>query len=234
MSETDLRVVIGFDSKEPIAYHVALSSLHRHESRPVSVTPLRQDTLRRMGLYTRERQPNESTEFSLTRFLVPALMDYQGWALFVDCDVLFQADVFELLTCAEQQRGAAVFVAQHDYVPNHAVKFDGHVQTTYPRKNWSSVMLFNCARCADLTPEYVNTASGVELHRFSWLPDFKIGSLPLEWNWLVGEYPSNPQAKLLHYTLGGPWHGAPYDIGPEADRWRADLDAVLGYAVVRP
>lgn len=160
-------------------------------------------------LYTRERGPKESTEFSLTRFLVPYLSGYVGHSIFMDCDMLCQADVHEVLQhvggdprhCPDE----AVLVCRHDYTPSTTVKMDSRPQTSYSRKNWSSFMVFNNERCRRLTPEYVNTAGGLDLHSFAWLPDKQIGSLPLEWNWLVGEYAANPHAKILHYTLGGPW-----------------------------
>lgn len=200
-----LKVFIGFDSKEPAAFGVAVSSLLRHASRPVSIIPLVQPTLRSAHLYDRARKPNEATEFSLTRFLCPHLSNYEGFSLFVDCDVLFRADVYDLLLYPMAHPGHAVYVCQHDYIPKDLTKFDGHEQTRYPMKNWSSVMLFDNAKCQALTPEYVNSASGLQLHRFQWLAsEHQIGSLPLEWNWLVGEYPANDAAKIYHYTLGSP------------------------------
>lgn len=214
-----LHVFIGWDSKEPAAFSVAVSSLLAHASRPVILTPLKQATLRACGLYTRERQPNEATEFSLTRFLVPALSHYEGWSLFVDCDVLFQADVFELLLYPLADPGKAVYVCPHDYVPKGLTKFDGHEQTKYPKKNWSSVILFDNARCERLTVDYINKASGLDLHRFHWLEDeAQIGYLPLDWNHLVGEYPPNPDAKILHYTQGTPCF-PDYARCDQADRW---------------
>ena len=30
-------------------------------------------------------------------------------------------------------------------------------------------MLMNCRKCTTLTPDYVNKASGLELHQFKWL-----------------------------------------------------------------
>ena len=157
------------------------------------------------SMYTRPRGPTESTEFSLTRFLVPALSDFQGWSMFIDCDMLCLADVAELATLAKASPDKAVLVCKHDYVPKTERKFLDQVQTKYPRKNWSSVMLFNNARCRALTPEYVNKASGLDLHRFNWLKDGEIGDIPLEWNWLVGEYDHKPAVKIVHYTLGGPY-----------------------------
>jgi hypothetical protein len=136
----------------------------------------------------------------------------------MDCDMLALTDICELWSAIDTQMQAnpwwktrapeptkAVLVCQHDYVPKSAMKMDGQIQTTYPRKNWSSLMVFDNHRCNALTPEYVNEASGLDLHRFNWLAPERLGSLPLEWNHLVGEYEPNPAAKLLHYTLGGPW-----------------------------
>ena len=198
-----LQIFIGYDPNETVAYHALAHSILRRSSIPVSIAPLMRAQLG--GLYTRARGPTESTEFSLTRFLVPALSDYRGWSMFIDCDMLCRADIAELAALAKASDDKAVLVCKHDYVPKTERKFLDQVQTKYPRKNWSSVMLFNNARCTALTRDYVNTASGLDLHRFNWLKDEQIGSIPLEWNWLVGEYDYNPAAKIVHYTLGGPY-----------------------------
>ena len=198
-----LPIYIGYDPNETVAYHTLAHSILRRSSIPVTIAPLMRSQLQ--GLYTRPRGATESTEFSLTRFLVPALSQYRGWSLFMDCDMLCRADVAELASLTESAGDKAVLVCQHDYVPKTERKFLDQVQTRYPRKNWSSLMLFNNARCAALTPQYVNGASGLELHRFAWLDDALIGDLPLEWNWLVGEYAHNPDAKIVHYTIGGPY-----------------------------
>ncbi len=220
-----LRIFIGYDSKEPVAYHVLVSSILRRASIPVAMIPLTLTSLTR--LYTRSRGPTEATEFSLTRFLVPHLSDYQGTSVFMDCDMLFRVDILDLWFDVLAQPGKAVWCCQHDYIPKALVKFDGHEQTKYPRKNWSSFMVFDNAKCSALTPEYINAASGLQLHRFQWLPsDDLIGSLPLLWNWLLEEYPSNPDAKVLHWTNGGPWFKA-YDNADCADLWRAERDAML-------
>jgi hypothetical protein len=197
------RIFIGYDPNETVAYHTLAHSILRRASIPVAIAPLMRSQLGRM--YTRPRGPTESTEFSLTRFLVPALSDFQGWSMFIDCDMLCRGDIAELFAFTKVADDKAVLVCQHDYVPKTARKFLDQVQTKYPRKNWSSVMLFNNARCAALTPDYVNQASGLDLHRFTWLKDAEIGAIPLEWNWLVGEYAYNPAAKIVHYTLGGPY-----------------------------
>lgn len=221
-----LRVFIGWDSREPIAFSVLADSILRRASVPVSITPLRLESLRR--IYTRDRGPTESTEFSLTRFLVPYLSNYQGLSLFMDCDMLMQADVLDLLLYPLADPGKAVYVCQHDYTPHDLTKFLGHVQTAYPKKNWSSFCLFDNARCTALTPAYVNTASGLDLHRFHWLAgDHAIGALPLDWNHLVGEYAPHAKAYCLHWTLGGPWFAATRDC-EHADLWYAARDRMLG------
>jgi len=210
---TPLRIFIGYDSREPIAYHVLAHSILRRASIPVAITPLVQNQLRRgpNPLYWRERGPTESTEFSLTRFLVPYLSGYEGISVFMDCDMLCRVDIAKLLDAVlhtNKGLGAwSVACCQHDYAPRPDRKFLGQPQTTYPRKNWSSLMVFHNNSCRTLTPEYVNTASGLELHRLNWVHyDWEILSLPIEWNWLVGEYESGGEdAHILHYTLGGPW-----------------------------
>ena len=198
-----LNVFIGYDPKESVAFYTLAHSILRRASMPVAIVPLMRSQLGK--LYTRERGPTESTEFSLTRFLVPALSQYRGWSVFLDCDMLCRVDIAELVAECERQADKAVLVCKHDYVPKTERKFLGQVQTKYPRKNWSSLMLFNNERCGALSAEYVNAAPGLELHRFAWTGDATIGALPLEWNWLVGEYEYNPRAKIVHYTLGGPY-----------------------------
>jgi hypothetical protein len=224
-----LHVFIGYDRREPVAYHVLAHSILRRASHPVAITPVAIKNLQ--GLYTRERGPLEATEFSMTRFLVPYLSGYRGHSLFMDCDMLCLGDLLELYQLALADREErAVWVVQHDYTPKNDTKFLNQPQTAYPRKNWSSVMLFNNTRCQALTPEYVNTATGLALHRFQWLADdHLIGSLPLEWNWLVGEYPPNAEAKLLHYTLGGPWFRETRHCD-HAEAWLDEWNHMEGFA----
>jgi len=224
MKEPLLRVFIGFDSKEPVAYHVAASSILRRSSIPVAIVPLTRHSVSRV--YTRPRTRTEATEFSLTRFLVPFLSHYQGISLFMDCDMVCQVDILELWLELLAQPGKAVWCCPHEYVPKHLLKFDGHEQTKYPRKNWSSFLVFDNERCHALTPEYVNTATGLELHRLQWTPNDTIGSLPLSWNHLVGEYPPNPTAKMLHYTIGGPWWPE-YQTCDHADVWFQEYAAMV-------
>lgn len=222
-----LRIFVGYDSKEVVAYHVLASSILRRASIPVCFVPLSLQSLQRV--YLRQRGPTEATEFSLTRFLVPYLSDYRGLSVFMDCDMLMQADVLDLWLEILAQPGKAVWCCQHDYVPKALTKFDGHEQTKYPRKNWSSFMVFDNEQCRALTPDYVNTATGLQLHRFQWLDsDDQIGSLSLSWNWLVGEYERNPNAKNLHFTNGGPWHeGSDYAFGLDASAWQQERYVML-------
>jgi lipopolysaccharide biosynthesis glycosyltransferase len=200
-------VYIGWDSREPIAADVCAYSIQQNASHPVKIEMLKQDTLRERLLYTRPRDVDASTEFTFTRFLVPRLNDYQGWAVFCDCDFLWLGDIQELIAQADDRY--AVMLVKHDYRPQNTVKMDGKKQEYYPRKNWSSMMLFNCSHPKNswLTPYHINNATGQELHRFSWLDDADIGELRPEWNWLVGWYhqPWDGTPKALHYTEGGPW-----------------------------
>jgi lipopolysaccharide biosynthesis glycosyltransferase len=223
-----LRVFVGWDSREPIAFAVLAHSILRRASVPVSITPLVQASLRACGLYTRERGPTESTEFSLTRFLVPALADYQGLAIYMDCDMLCLGDLADLAARAQDNLGAAVSVVQHDYVPRFARKMDDRAQTMYPRKNWSSLMVFDCSHFATrrLTPAYVNTATGLELHRLLWAGD-RVGALPFAWNCLVDEDGQAPEPTLIHYTNGGPWLPE-YRGCSSAERWHEEQAAMQG------
>lgn len=203
-------VFIGTDPRERAATNVLIDSLVHHSSAPLAITPLVTPQLERQGLYWRGRDPKQSTAFSFTRFLVPHLMGYRGWAIFMDCDMLVRADVAELWALRDD--AWSVLCVQHEHVPGEAVKFQGEAQSAYAKKNWSSLMLLNCARCTALTPEFVNSASGLDLHRFRWLAgDYLIGALPERWNHLVGmQAPPIADAAaggpaLLHWTLGGPW-----------------------------
>lgn len=201
-----MKIFIGYDSREDIAYQVCRHSiLSRNPS--AEVIPLKRQDLIEEGLYTREVDPLSSTEFTFTRFMVPHLMDYEGWALFCDCDFLFKIDVEEIFNCADNQY--AVMVVKHDYTPTEGIKMDGQKQLPYPRKNWSSLVLWNCGHPsnAKLTLNKVNNKTGAFLHRFQWLEDHEIGELSPVYNWLVNWYkePEDGKPKVIHYTEGGPW-----------------------------
>jgi hypothetical protein len=211
-----------------------VNSILRHASGPVSITPLVQSQLREKGLYWRERNNFESTEFSMTRFLVPYLCDYGDYAVFLDCDQLVQGDIYEIVDIAKADDHRCVWCVQHEYIPKTKFKMDHQVQTSYPRKNWSSVMVFKNKFCTALTPKYVNEASGLELHRMAWAGENpeNIGHLPMEWNWLVGEYEKNDTAKLYHYTLGSPFFPA-YGDCDHSELWWAEYERMLFPLVVR-
>ena len=221
-----IRVFIGYDAAEEVAFSVLSYSIHRHASRPVAIAPVKLGELR--GVYDRTPDPLQSTEFSFSRFLTPWLAGYQGWALFMDCDMLMRRDIAELWALRDERY--AVQVVKHQHVPKEDVKFRSRPQTKYEKKNWSSVMLMNCARCAALTPDYVNRASGLELHQFKWLEsDDRIGALPPEWNHLVGYDPPRPDAALAHFTIGGPWF-EPYRDSEFADEWWEERERMLSSA----
>jgi hypothetical protein len=218
-----INIFIGYDSKEKIAYHVLSESILKNSTKPVSITPIYLPNIK--DDFLRERNSLSSTEFSFSRFIIPHLMNYQGWALFMDCDMLMKADVEELWRLRDDKY--AVQVSKHDYVPRTETKFLGNIQTAYPKKNWSSFMLMNCKKCTRLTPDYVNKASGLELHQFKWLENEElIGSLPLEWNWLVGEYPYKEEVKNIHYTEGGPYFENYSDCDYSSDWYNVYNDIV--------
>lgn len=202
-----LKIFVGWDPREDIAWKVCRHSiLRRTNPNKVSITPLIQSVLRAEGLYTRPVDSKAATEFSLTRFLTPYLAGDSGYAIFVDCDFLFLSDITEVLK--EIDPSKAVSVVKHDYQPTETMKMDGCVQHLYPRKNWSSFIVFNCAHPAVrlLTPAVVNSADPGYLHRFGWLADSQIGRIDKGWNYLEGWYPSQYEnLKAVHYTLGGPW-----------------------------
>ena len=201
-----MKVFVGYDPREDIAYQVCKHSIVRRQP-DAEVRPLIQSDLRDSGWYTRPKDKLASTEFTFTRFLVPELMNFQGWAVFMDCDMILTTDIKQLFDQADDQY--AVMCVQHDYTPKEGVKMDGQRQTIYPRKNWSSMMLINCSHPSNsvLTQDLVNNPelNGAYFHRFSWLKDEEIGVLNHTWNYLVGVYDDIETPNLIHYTEGGPW-----------------------------
>jgi hypothetical protein len=215
-----IRIFIGYDPRESAAYHVFVHSIIARASRPVSIAPLMLSQLG--GLMTRPRHPLQSTDFSFSRFLVPHLCGYEGHALFFDCDMLMLDDVAKLWRLRDDS--SAVQVVKHSHVPTETVKFLGATQTKYEKKNWTSVMLLNCAECRALTPDYVNSASGLELHQFEWLQgDHEIGEIPHRWNHLVDYDPpaAIEDVSNLHYTIGGPYFPS-YANCSYAEPWREE------------
>lgn len=217
------RVYVGYDSREDIAWQVCRHSIDRHASKPIDTHPLRQTAVRELGLYRRPHDALSSTEFSLTRFLVPYISASRGWTLFMDCDVLLTGDLNAVFDGLDPSK--AIYVVQHDYQPANAVKMDGRAQTVYPRKNWSSFIIFNGSHpdVQALTPDVVNTASPSALHRFEWISnESAIGALDLEWNFLEGEYPVRESPpRVIHFTNGGPWFDQ-WQAVDYADLWKAE------------
>ncbi|NJD88961.1 MAG: glycosyltransferase [Betaproteobacteria bacterium] len=218
-----IRIFIGFDPREAVAYHVLAHSILRRSSQPVSIAPLCLSSLR--GVLTRPRNPLQSTDFSFSRFLTPYLSGYEGHSLFMDCDMLVREDIAGLWNLRDDTH--AVKVVKHDHVPRETVKFLDAPQSRYEKKNWSSVMLLNNRLCTSLTPEYVNSATGLDLHQFKWLgEDGLIGEIPRRWNHLVGYDLPDPDVANAHFTLGGPYF-AEYAQCEYAAEWFAERDDML-------
>ena len=218
-----IRVFIGYDIRETAAWHVLSHSILARASAPVALMPLALPQLR--GLLWRERNPLQSTDFAFSRFLTPFLSGFEGWSLFMDCDMLLREDIARLWELRDDRY--AVMCVKHNHVPVETTKFLNAPQTAYAKKNWSSVMLFNNARCRALTPDYVNTATGLQLHQFKWLDsESLIGELPHEWNHLVGYDRYDADAANVHFTDGGPYfeEHAQCDY---ADEWFAERDRML-------
>jgi lipopolysaccharide biosynthesis glycosyltransferase len=195
-----LDIYVGYDEREAIAYHTFCNSVIRNATQPISLTPL---SLSNLKGYT-ETHGDGSNSFIYSRFLVPYLNDFNGWALFADGDMICQEDISKLFEYADETK--AVFVVKHNYETKFPRKYLGNTNENYPRKNWSSVILFNCGHPKNkcLTPDYIADSSGAHLHRFAWLDDSYIGEIRPSWNWLAMEMSHNESAKLIHYTVGTP------------------------------
>jgi hypothetical protein len=216
-------IFIGYDGRETVAYNVLAHSIQARATQPVSIAPLMLSQLN--GVFKRERHPLQSTDFSFSRFLTPYLSGFSGWSVFMDCDMLLLEDIAKLWALRDDRY--AVMAIKHDHVPTEERKFLNEPQSKYQKKNWSSVMLFNNARCTALTPDYVNTATGLDLHQFKWLGDDSlIGALPNRWNHLVGYDAPRQDAALVHYTLGGPYFDE-FRSCEYSKQWFADRDAML-------
>ena len=218
-----IRTFIGYDSREAAAFSVLAHSINARASQPVAIAPVMLEQLR--GVYRRERDPLQSTDFSFSRFLTPWLCGFEGWAVFMDCDMIMLDDIASLWSLRDERY--AVQVIKHHHVPKEEVKFLGEKQSKYEKKNWSSVMLMNCAKCRALTPEFVSSASGLQLHQFKWLAsDDLIGALPAKWNHLVGYDAPRADASLVHFTIGGPYFPEYRDCEYSRE-WFAERDAML-------
>ena len=210
-------IFIGYDPREAIAYHVCANSIIRQSSMPVAITPLALNNFKEYN----ETHTDGSNQFIYSRFLVPYLMGYHGWAIFMDGDMIVRGDIAELW--AMRNNTCDVMVVKHDYKTRMTEKYLGSKNEDYPRKNWSSVIMWNCGNHPNkrLTPEFIEKSTGAELHRFSWIDDGRIGELPKEWNWLPDEFGPNHNAKLLHYTLGTPCFHE-FATTPQGDEWHRE------------
>jgi hypothetical protein len=210
-------IFIGYDPREAVAYHVCANSIIRQSSQPVAFSPL---ALNILNDYE-EEHTDGSNHFIYSRFLVPHLMGYQGWAIFMDGDMLVRDDIVNLWNLREDDK--AVMVVKHKYLTKMTTKYLGSKNENYPCKNWSSVILWNCGHPENkiVTPEFIQKSTGAQLHRFTWLDAASVGQLPTEWNWLPDEYGANPGAKLCHYTLGTPsFHE--FATTPMGDEWHRE------------
>lgn len=212
-----LQIFIGYDPREAIAYHVCSNSIIRHSTKPVSLNPL---ALNNLQSY-KETHTDGSNHFIYSRFLVPYLMNYKGWAVFIDGDMILRDDINKLFSMRDESK--AVMVVKHNYKTKMNKKYFGVKNENYPRKNWSSVILWNCGHKLNrtVTPEFIQNSTGAQLHRFTWIPDEFIGELPIEWNWLSDEFGINNDAKLIHYTLGTPCFHT-FSTSPMADEWHKE------------
>jgi lipopolysaccharide biosynthesis glycosyltransferase len=212
-----IRIFCGYDPREAVGYHCCSESIIKNSSLPVSITPLYLPQLQRYA----ESHTDGSNQFIYSRFLVPWLCNYEGWAIWLDGDMIVKDDIVELWEMRDQEK--AVQVVKHDYKTKFPDKYLGNKNQDYPRKNWSSVILWNCSHLSlrGLTPELIQESPGSFLHRFSWIPDEQIGELPKTWNWLVEEYEHNDDAKLLHFTVGIPAFSEYVRCDHSKDWWNA-------------
>ena len=209
-----IKLIIGYDERESVAFHTCVESILNKSTQPISYMPL---NLGNLNGYI-ERHRDGSNSFIYSRFLTPLLMGYEGWAIYIDGDMIINSDISNLWKLRNNKY--AVMVVKHDYKTKVKNKYLGNINQDYPRKNWSSVILWNCGHPKNkaLTAEVIENSTGSYLHRFSWLEDHEIGELDIGWNWLVGEYEENLRANLLHYTLGTPCFKE-YNTGPSANLW---------------
>ena len=223
-----MKIFVGYDEREKEAFDTCAYSILTNASKPVEIFKLEQNRLREKGYYTRPGGEPASTQFAFTRFFVPFLCGYEGLAIFVDCDFVFTDDIVKLFDMYENAQklfnaldseSYHLMCCEHDYIPKSKIKMDGQKQVVYPKKNLASLMLFNCQKCDILTLDYLNTASGSNLHRLEWVDESFVGEIPIDWNYLVGEYPKLQYVpKGLHYTLGGPWFDG-YESCDYCDIW---------------
>ncbi len=245
-------IFVGYDVREQSAFNVLRYSALKYSSAPINVYPIDQDVLRRMGMYRRswllgsshKPQPKNkndiqhidlfdrrpfSTDFSFTRFLVPFLNRLSGWALYMDCDMYFRSDPIELFNKYKDKK-KAIYCVKHNYQPSEKIKMYGTKQIQYSRKNWSSLVLFNCSHPAhnNFTIDDVNTKPGRWLHNFLWLKNSEIGSMSEKWNWLEGYSSEKINPSIVHFTRGGPWfNNLGFHIGRKEKKYFSEWNSLL-------
>jgi len=209
-----IKIFIGFDPREEIVFHTCVSSIIHNTKKPVSIIPLNLDQIK--DVY-KESHSDGTNQFIYSRFLVPFLSGFDGISIFLDGDMIVNSCLSQLVSNISSDK--AVSIVKHNYETKHKTKYWGLPNETYPRKNWSSVIVWNNKHIKNriLTPEFVAQSTGKYLHRFSWLDDNEIGDLDINWNWLVGEYEENKEAKILHYTLGAPCFKGFAEFGHSAE-----------------
>lgn len=215
-----IKVFIGYDPREAVAFYTLAHSILRRASEPVQIVPIALQQL--TTVHSRPRERFQSNDFTFARWLVPFLCNYEGWAIFIDCDMIVLDDIARLWDYRDDLY--AIRCVQHAYQPKETSKYLGNEQDSYERKNWSSVMLMNCTECKALTPEYVNIASRLDLHQFKWLGEdsaSKIGALPSRWNHLVGYGKECLDPALIHFTIGGPYFKEYADV-EFAEAWQEE------------
>lgn len=221
-------VFIGYDPFEDAAAKMMVSSIRRHTSSNIIIVPIIRDYLLAYEIFKRALDPIGTTQFSITRFLVPYLMDFNGVGLFFDCDMLITRDIQEMFDLFDDK--FAVQVPKHDYIPKTNLKMGGLPQTKYPRKQWSATVIYNCDHPSNLilSPKHIEDATPRYLHRFEWLKDKEIGGLPLEFNFLVGEQDVPDKLPFnVHHTLGTPLFREEQDVD-YADFWKKEFELTFG------
>ena len=218
-------LIVGFDQKEAVAYHTFVQSVIENASNPVRFMPLDMKSLKEYS----EKHNDGSNEFIYSRFLVPHLMNFKGWAIYADGDMICVEDIKKLWDLRDEKY--AVQVVQHDYQTKVKKKYWGNKNENYPRKNWSSVVIWNCEheKHKILSPNFIQNQTGSFLHRFHWLNDDEIGDIDKKWNWLAMEYEEKKGINLIHYTIGTPCFKE-YSNGPFSSYWnKSFLDTLDGY-----
>lgn len=211
-----INIFIGYDQRETVAYHTLCQSILKYSSEPLAFTPLNLSNFK--NFYKRKKGEKDSTEFSISRFLTPYLSNFQGYSIYMDCDMLVMNDISKLLKKILVNKNKVVWCVQHKHIVKNKNKFLNEKQINYNKKNWSSFMIFNNKKCKRLTPKFIEKANGLYLHQFKWTSENQIGKLPLSWNTLSGYNNINSKTNNIHFTEGGPYFKK-YKKSPGAKKW---------------